>query len=148
MAASSYKLWWFADIWQANTLPLSLALLTGAIVNFVARLALGTLAEQNGQRLVIAYHQALFSRMLDADVENGPNRLGVVINRRISDANSVAHFAGRGLGFLQMGALGYLCFGGFVVHTEPGPGGHPMFGIAGNGTMSGGINALGIGSGC
>lgn len=114
VAASSYKLLWFADIWQTDILPLSLALLTGALVNILARLALRTLAEHNGQRLVVAYRQALFSRMLDADIESGPNRLGVAMNRLISDANSVAHFAGRGLGYLQMGILGCLCFGWYL----------------------------------
>nr|WP_193987940.1 ABC transporter ATP-binding protein [Lelliottia steviae] len=111
VGASSYKLIWFSNAWQSEVFSLTIALLGGVLVNLVARFCFSVLAEQNGQKLVLAYRNALFQRMLSADIEHGPNRIGVAMNRLISDANGVAHFAGRGLAYGQMGGIGLIVFG-------------------------------------
>lgn len=77
-----------------------LALLTLGLVVFFMRLA-----ERIAQRHVLACRDTLFRAMLNTSPSGEPKRLGVAMNRLITDANSLRQWAGPGIAHLLAGAM-------------------------------------------
>ncbi len=83
-----------------------LVILTLALVVLFMRLA-----EKIAQQHVLSCRDALFRAMLFASPSREPKRLGVAMNRLITDANSLRQWAGPGIAHLLAGSLltGFYC---------------------------------------
>ena len=91
-----------------------LALCTLALVVLFIRLT-----ERIAQQHVLACRDILFRAMLHAPFQRGPKRLGVAMNRLITDANSLRKWAGPGLANLLTGSLLVIAYGLYFTIGSP-----------------------------
>lgn len=79
-----------------KVLPLQLMLVL-TLALFVLQLAQHRIAEQVAQHYLVDARELLYSHLMSASNDRLPTRLGVAMNRLITDSNSLKNWVGRGI---------------------------------------------------
>ncbi|CAM3794854.1 MULTISPECIES: ATP-binding cassette domain-containing protein [Pseudoalteromonas] len=106
------SIWLLQSLWDNPLLtqPL-LLLLTLTVALFFLQLGQHRIAEQVAQHYLVDAREVLYSHLMSASNDRLPARLGVAMNRLITDSNSLKNWVGRGIAsaiFQTCALLAYL----------------------------------------
>lgn len=93
------SIWLVQSLWQTPMTAIKLTSLLSLVMgSFILQLCQHRIAERVAQNYLTQSREILYSHIMATNSDNLPSRLGVAMNRLITDTNSLKHWVGRGVG--------------------------------------------------